>query len=76
MPVIAIFTKFDDLVAQVYDWDKEEDENRTEAEKVVKDKFKTPLKNTRDQPKEYVCFEGIFLLFSFQASFNKHFVSH
>ena len=63
MPVIAIFTKFDDLVVQVYDWDKEEDENHTEAKKVVKEKFETPLENTRNQPKAYVCFEGIFILF-------------
>ena len=66
MPVITVFTKFDDLVAQVYDWDREE-ECRTDALKVVKENFETPLENSRDQPKGYVCFEGVFIYLLFQS---------
>ena len=60
VPVIAVFTKFDDLVAQVYDRDGEE-ESRADASKVVKEKFEMPLENSRDRPKAYVCFEGAFI---------------
>ncbi|KIJ95209.1 hypothetical protein K443DRAFT_683206 [Laccaria amethystina LaAM-08-1] len=58
VPVIAVFTKFDDLVAQLYDRDREE-ESRTDASKVVKEKFEMPLENSRDRPKAYVCFEAL-----------------
>ena len=47
VPVIAVFTKFDDLVAQIYDRDREE-ESRTDAFKVVKESFETSLENSRD----------------------------
>ena len=66
VPVIAVFTKFDDLVAQVYDRDREE-ESRTNAFKVVKESFETPLENSRDRPKAYVCLEGAFIYLLFQA---------
>jgi hypothetical protein len=66
VPVIAVFTKFDDLVAQLYDRDREE-ESRTDASKVVKEKFEMPLQNSRDRPKAYVCFEGAFIDLLFQA---------
>lgn len=61
VPVIAVFTKFDDLVVQVLDRDSEE-ESRAHAFKVVKEKFETPLEESRDRPKAYVCFEGAFLI--------------
>ena len=60
MPVIAVFTKFDDLVAQLYDRDREE-ESRDDASKVVTEKFEMPLENSRDRPKAYVRFEGVFI---------------
>ena len=60
VPVIAVFTKFDDLVVQLYDRDREE-ESRTDASKVVKEKFETPLENSCNRPKAYVCFEGAFI---------------
>ena len=72
MPVIAVFTKFDDLVAQLYDRDREEEENHTEASKVVTEKFEMPLKNSRDRPKGYVCFEGAFIYLLFQALPSEH----
>ncbi|KJA19572.1 hypothetical protein HYPSUDRAFT_56554 [Hypholoma sublateritium FD-334 SS-4] len=52
VPVIAVFTKFDDLIVQVYDWDREE-ESRPDACKVVKEKFETPLEKTVDRPRAY-----------------------
>jgi len=58
VPVIAVFTKFDDLVAQVYDRDREE-ESRTDAFKVVKERFETPLEKSTDRPKAYVTFEAL-----------------
>ncbi|KXN81009.1 hypothetical protein AN958_06471 [Leucoagaricus sp. SymC.cos] len=58
VPVIAIFTKFDDLVVQVYDMDREE-ESRADALKVVKEKFETPLKRSEHGPRAYVRFEAL-----------------
>ena len=72
VPVIAVFTKFDDLVVQLYDRDREEEENRTGATKVVKEKFEMPLENSRDRPKAYVCFEGVFIYLLFQALPSEH----
>ena len=72
VPVIAVFTKFDDLVVQLYDRDREEEENHTEASKVVKEKFEMPLENSRDRPKAYVCFEGVFIYLLFQALPSEH----
>ena len=71
MPVIAVFTKFDDLVAQVYDRDREE-ESRADASKVVKEKFEMPLEKSRDRPKAYVCFEGAFIYLLFQPLPSEH----
>lgn len=66
VPVIAVFTKFDDLVAQLYDRDREE-ESRINAFKAVKERFETPLENSRDRPKAYVCFEGAFIYMNYQV---------
>ncbi len=70
VPVIAIFTKFDDLVAQVSDWNKEEDENRAEAENVVKEKFERPLENTKDQPRHMFVLKVLFYVFLKQCLIN------
>ena len=64
VPVIAVFTKFDDLVVQLYNRDREE-ESRADASKAVKEKFEMPLENSRDRPKAYVCFEGAFICLLF-----------
>ena len=72
MPVIAVFTKFDDLVAQLYDRDKEEEESRADASKMVKEQFEMPLEKSRDRPKAYVCFEGAFMYMLFQALPSEH----
>jgi hypothetical protein len=58
VPVIAIFTKFDDLITQVYDIDKDEDVNRQTAEEQVEKIFRTPLYGYAFPPLADVCFEG------------------
>ena len=72
MPVVAVFTKFDDLVVQLYDRDREEEEIRTEASNVVTEKFEMPLKNSSNEPKAYICFEGAFIYLLFQALPSEH----
>ena len=58
MPVIAIFTKFDDLMTQIYDICHDDDVNRQNAEKIVEDKFRKPLYGYKFPPRADVCFEG------------------
>ncbi|KAF8326709.1 hypothetical protein F5887DRAFT_1196714 [Amanita rubescens] len=59
VPVVAIFTKFDDLITQVYDINKEEEENREVACATLKEKFEEPLKHYKSSPCAYVQFESI-----------------
>ncbi|TFK63937.1 hypothetical protein BDN72DRAFT_847128 [Pluteus cervinus] len=59
VPLVAIFTKFDDLIIQVYDDDKSEDENRQAAEHELETKFKKPLYGYRFPPKAHVCTEDL-----------------
>jgi len=62
--VIAIFTKFDDLITQVYDMDLEDDENRKAAEQELEEGFRFPLFGFADPPKASVCLECmIFFIF-------------
>ena len=58
VPVIAIFTKFDDLMTQIYDMDQDEDVNRQNAEEQVEMKFRKPLYGYAFPPHADVCFEG------------------
>jgi hypothetical protein len=66
VPVIAIFTKFDDLMYQVCDMDDMDlddmdlDDNATRriAEKEVEEKFRKPLNACTFPPRADVCFEG------------------
>ena len=48
--MVAIFTKFDDLVAQVMDWDKSDDENDALAVEVLKERFQKPLQEMVSPP--------------------------
>ena len=57
VPVIAIFTKFDDLITQIYDIEKD-DENCRNAEEEVEIKFRKPLYEYAFPPHADVCFEG------------------
>jgi len=64
VPVIAIFTKFDDLISQVYDMDLEEEENCQAALQALENKFRKPLDEYDYPPRAYVRFEGMFRLIS------------
>ncbi|KAH9061747.1 hypothetical protein EDB83DRAFT_2520179 [Lactarius deliciosus] len=62
VPVIAIFTKFDHLISQVYNADLEEDKNREVAERTLKDSLRAPLFEYNFPPRADVCLEGAFLI--------------
>ena len=65
VPVIAIFTKFDDLVKQIYDKNMEMDENCRVALAALDAKFQVPLSKFRFPPKAYLRLESVFnVLFS------------
>jgi len=55
--VIAIFTKFDDLVKQVYDDNLEMAENRRVALEALDAKFQAPLSKFKFPPKSYLRLE-------------------
>ncbi|KAF8810391.1 hypothetical protein BYT27DRAFT_7186615 [Phlegmacium glaucopus] len=59
VPVIAIFTKFDYLISQVYDTRLEEDENRKAADRVLKDTLRAPLFEYKFPPRADVCLEDM-----------------
>jgi len=54
---VAIFTKFDDFITQVYDEDKDEDENRRIALDVWKELFEQPLTSYKSKPSAYMHLE-------------------
>ncbi|KAG6877284.1 hypothetical protein C0993_008878 [Termitomyces sp. T159_Od127] len=61
VPVIAIFTKFDDLISQVYDTALDESDNRQVAQNKL-DKLKAPLFNDYQfPPKASVTLEGMVI---------------
>ncbi|KAG6915182.1 hypothetical protein DXG01_012828 [Tephrocybe rancida] len=57
-PVIAVFTKFDDLINQVFDIDLDDDENRTAAETKLAE-LQTPLFKCKFPPRAGVCLEDM-----------------
>jgi len=59
---VAIFTKFDDLITQIYDRNKEDEENREVARATLEKKFEKPLKGYEFPPQAYVQFECMSLL--------------
>ncbi|KAJ3517594.1 hypothetical protein NLJ89_g413 [Agrocybe chaxingu] len=59
VPIIAIFTKFDDLINQVYDDDLEEDQNREAADRLLKDNLRAPLFGYKFPPRADVCLEDM-----------------
>jgi hypothetical protein len=59
---VAVFTKFDDLITQIYDEDIDDEENRQIACAVLKKKFEEPLKGYKFPPRAYVRFECMSLL--------------
>ena len=56
---MAIFTKFDDLITQIYDEERDEEENRQIAETELQKKFQKPLENYKYPPRAYLRMEGI-----------------
>ena len=68
VPVIAIFTKFDDLVKQIYDKNLEMSENRRVALEALDAKFQVPLSKFKFPPKAYLRLESVFnVLFCIQV---------
>ena len=65
VPVIAIFTKFDDLIKQVYDMDLGMEENRQIALNNLESKFRVPLASFRCPPRAYICLESVFCILFF-----------
>jgi len=59
---VAIFTKFDDLITQVYDMNEEDEKNREVARATLEKKFEKPLKGYKFPPRAYVRFECMSLL--------------
>jgi len=59
---VAIFTKFDDLITQVYDRKREDKENREVACAILEEKFEKPLRGYNFPPRAYVRFECMSLL--------------
>ena len=62
VPVVAIFTKFDDLILQVYDRDKDDEESIQIAQTILKEKFEKPLNGYQYPPCAYVQFECMSFL--------------
>ena len=58
--MIAIFTKFDDLVKQIYDKNLEMAENRRVALRELDAKFQVPLSKFKFPPKAYLRLESVF----------------
>ncbi|KAF8804128.1 hypothetical protein BYT27DRAFT_7194861, partial [Phlegmacium glaucopus] len=56
-PVIAIFTKFDDLVIQVFKRSLGMQGSREEGVKILEDRFRAPLFKYKYPPKAHVCME-------------------
>ena len=59
---MVIFTKFDDLITQVYDRNKEYEANRQVAFDILEKKFKEMLKGYKFPPRAYVQLECMYLL--------------
>ena len=60
VPIIAIATKFDDLIVQLFTRKKGWEKSRQEASKLWDDKLDTPLRNFKFPPREYIRLEGTF----------------
>ena len=61
VPIVAIFTKFDDLINQVYDPSLDDDDNRSVAERLLKDDLRAPLFKFKFPPRADVRLEGKYV---------------
>jgi len=59
VPVIAIATKFDYLVTQVFTEEKGLQGSRKDATKLLNDKLERPLRKFKFPPKAHICLEGV-----------------
>ncbi|KAF8232545.1 hypothetical protein L208DRAFT_1360873 [Tricholoma matsutake] len=59
VPVVAIYTKFDDLITQVYNEKLDEQENRDVAEIALEKKFQKPLDGFKFPPRAHVRMEDL-----------------
>jgi hypothetical protein len=60
VPVVAIFTKFDDLITQLYDEELDDQGNREVAENELEKKFQKPLDSFKFPPRAHVRMEGAY----------------
>ena len=58
--MVAIFTKFDDLITQVYNEELDEQGNRKAAENELERKFQKPLDGLKFPPRAHVRMEGAY----------------
>jgi hypothetical protein len=56
---VAIFTKFDDLITQVYNEELDEEENHRVAGRELMKKFQIPLNGFNFPPTAYTRMEGM-----------------
>jgi len=61
VPVIAITTKFDYLITQVFTEKKGLQKSRKEATKLLDDKLEVPLRKFKFPPKAFIHLEGVVL---------------
>ena len=61
VPVIAIATKFDYLITQVFTEKMGLRKSRKEAMKLLEDKLEVPLRKFKFPPKAYIHIEGMVL---------------
>ena len=66
VPVVAVFTKFDDLITQVYNEELDEQENREVAENELEKKFQKPLDSFKFPPRAHVRMEGAYEVVSWR----------
>lgn len=71
VPVIAIATKFDYLITQVFTEKKGLRKSRKEATKLLDDKLEVPLRNFKFSPKAYICLEGLVLQMTLSMHANR-----
>ena len=58
--MIAIFTKFDDVITQVFKRRSTEDENRQVALRLLETRFEEPLRGYKFPPRAYLRLESMF----------------
>lgn len=60
-PVIAIFTKFDDLISQIYDDNLDYKGNHAAAARILEETFQKPLFKFKNPPEAHLFLEDKFV---------------